>query len=46
MTKIRFELSPKPSKQEKVEKGLSGFVPIATTAVLGWARYSEGGKLN
>lgn len=34
MTKIRFQLSPKPSKQEKVEKGLSGFVPIATRWVI------------
>jgi hypothetical protein len=29
MTKIRFELSPKPSKQEKKELGQSGFVPVA-----------------
>lgn len=27
MTKIRFELSTKPSKQEKAEQGKSGFVP-------------------
>ena len=26
MTKIRFELSPKPSKQEKKELGQSGFI--------------------
>ncbi|PZO11429.1 MAG: IS5/IS1182 family transposase [Leptolyngbya foveolarum] len=28
MTKVRFELSPKPSKQEKAEQGKSGFVPV------------------
>jgi hypothetical protein len=28
MTKIRFELSTKPSKQEKAEQGKSGFVPV------------------
>jgi transposase len=27
MTKIKFELSTKPSKQEKLEQGKSGFVP-------------------
>ena len=27
MTKIRFELSTKPSKQEKAAQGKSGFVP-------------------
>jgi Transposase DDE domain len=27
MTKIRFELSTKPSKQEKAEQGKSGFIP-------------------
>lgn len=27
MTKIKFELSTKPSKQEKAEQGKSGFVP-------------------
>lgn len=27
MTKIRFEVSPKPSKQEKTNAGKSGFVP-------------------
>ncbi|QGZ92901.1 transposase [Microcystis aeruginosa FD4] len=30
MTKIQFELSPKPSKTEKAEKGCSGFVPVKT----------------
>jgi len=28
MTKIRLELSTKPSKQEKAEQGKSGFVPL------------------
>jgi transposase len=30
MSKIRFQRSPKPSKQEKMEQGKSGFVPVAT----------------
>ncbi len=29
MTKIRFERSTKPSKQEKVAQGKSGFIPVA-----------------
>lgn len=29
MRKIRIQLSPKPSKREKAEKGQSGFVPVA-----------------
>ncbi len=33
MTKIKFELSTKPSKQEKAAQGKSGFVP----AVARWA---------
>ena len=28
MTKIRFELSKKPSKQERKEQGKSGFIPV------------------
>jgi transposase len=28
MTKIRFELSPKPTKAEKEAQGKSGFVPV------------------
>lgn len=28
MTKIQFQLSPKPSKQEKTAQGKSGFVPV------------------
>jgi len=30
MTKIRFELAPKPSRAEKTKKGLSGFVVVPT----------------
>ncbi|WP_371257803.1 IS5/IS1182 family transposase [Synechococcus sp. PCC 7502] len=35
MTKIRFEISPKVSKQQKAEKGLSGFVVVPTRWILG-----------
>jgi transposase len=34
MTKIRFERSPKPSKQEKAEQGRTGFVPVATRWII------------
>lgn len=34
MTKVRFELSPKPSKAEKAAQGKTGFVPIATRWVI------------
>ncbi|WP_038017015.1 transposase [Synechococcus sp. PCC 7335] len=34
MQKIRFELSPKPSKAEKSAQGKSGFVPVATRWVI------------
>lgn len=34
MTKIRFELATKPSKQEKAAQGVSGFVPIATRWII------------
>ena len=34
MRKIRFELSPKPSKAEKVAQGKTGFVPVATRWVI------------
>ena len=34
MRKIRFELSPKPSKAEKAAQGKSGFVPVATRWVI------------
>jgi hypothetical protein len=33
MSKIQFELSPKPSKAEKAEKGLSRFVPVTANFV-------------
>ncbi len=34
MTKIRFELSAKPSKAEKKAQGKSGFVPVKTRWVI------------
>lgn len=34
MTKIRFQLCKKPSKQEKADMGKSGFVPIAVRWVI------------
>jgi len=34
MTKIRFELSTKPSKQEKAAQGKSGFVPAIARWVI------------
>jgi transposase len=34
MTKIRFELSRKPSKQEKTAQGKSGFVPAVARWVV------------
>ena len=34
MTKIQFELSPKPSKSEKQAEGKSGFVPVAARWVV------------
>ncbi|WP_371257785.1 transposase [Synechococcus sp. PCC 7502] len=34
MTKIRFEISPKVSKQKQAEKGLSGFVVVPTRWVI------------
>lgn len=34
MTKIQFEISPKPSKTEKEVQGKSGFVPVATRWVI------------
>jgi transposase len=33
-TKIRFELSTKPSKQEKAEQGKAGFVPAIARWVI------------
>ena len=34
MTKIRFELAPKPTKAEKAALGKAGFVPVATRWVI------------
>ncbi|GAA6622981.1 transposase [Scytonema sp. NUACC26] len=34
MTKIKFELSAKPSKQEKQAQGKSGFIPVAARWVI------------
>ena len=34
MTKIRFELAPKPTKAQKVAQGKTGFVPVATRWVV------------
>jgi Transposase DDE domain len=34
MKKIKFELSPKPSKQEKAAQGKTGFVPVAARWVI------------
>lgn len=34
MTKIQFQLSPKPSKAEKEAKGISGFVPVKARWVI------------
>jgi hypothetical protein len=34
MTKIRFQLSPKPSKVEKEKQGKRGFVPFLARCVL------------
>ncbi len=34
MTKIKFELSPKPSKSQKKEEGKSGFVPVKARWVI------------
>lgn len=34
MRKIRFDLSPKPSKAEKAAQGKTGFVPVATRWVI------------
>lgn len=34
MTKIRFQLSPKPTRAEKAALGKTGFVPVATRWVI------------
>lgn len=34
MSKIRFEISPKPSREKKEQEGKSGFVPVATRWII------------
>jgi transposase len=34
MTKIRFQLAPKPTKAEKTAQGKTGFVPVATRWII------------
>lgn len=34
MTKVRFELAPKPTIAEKAELGKTGFVPVATRWII------------
>ncbi len=34
MSKIRFQLAPKPTKAEKVAQGQTGFVPVATRWII------------
>jgi len=34
MSKIRFQLAPKPTKAEKTAQGKSGFVPVATRWII------------
>ena len=34
MTKIRFQLAPKPSPAEKAAQGKAGFVPVATRWII------------
>jgi hypothetical protein len=34
MTKIRFQLCKKPSKEEKAAQGKSGFVPVAARWII------------
>ncbi len=34
MTKIRFQLAPKPTKAEKIAQGKTGFVPVATRWII------------
>jgi len=46
MTKIRFELSPKPSKQDKKELGQSGFVPVAARWVIERSLFLDGEMQN
>ena len=34
MTKIRFQLAPKPTKAQKIAQGKIGFVPVATRWII------------
>ena len=34
MTKIRFQLAPKPTKAQKAAQGKTGFVPVATRWII------------
>jgi len=34
MTKIQFEVSPKPFKEKQQQEGKSGFVPVATRWII------------
>ena len=34
MTKIRFQLAPKPTKAQKIAQGKTGFVPVATRWII------------
>lgn len=34
LTKIRFQLAPKPTKAEKAATGKTGFVPVATRWII------------
>ena len=35
ITKVRFQLAPKPTKAEKATQGKTGFVPMATRWIIG-----------
>jgi hypothetical protein len=42
MTKIRFKLSPKPSKAQKEKEGKAGFVPVKARWVIEKTRLLDG----
>nr|WP_229499789.1 hypothetical protein [Nostoc mirabile] len=46
MTKIRFELSAKPSKHENIAQGKSGFVPVTTRWVIERSLFLDGEMQN
>ncbi|MEH2451212.1 hypothetical protein [Nostoc sp.] len=46
MTKIRFELSAKPSKLELKAQGKSGFVPVAARWVIERSLFLDGKMQN